>query len=79
MQGTSHEECHKVSDQALHKHNAAGFRIEEISCNGECCGMIEKAQDELDVSVNFANVQDHEPKAERNNRTTKEGFQMAFH
>ena len=79
MQGTSHEECHKVLDQTLHKCNAAGFRIEEISCNGKNRGMMEKIQDKLDVGVNFANVQDHKPKAERNNRTIKEGFRTAFH
>ena len=74
-----HKECHKLLDQALWKHNKAGFRIKEISCDGECRGMLEKAQDKLDIVMNFTNAQDHEPKAERNNRTTKEAFRTAFH
>ena len=79
MQGTLHEEHHKVLDQALRKCNAAGFRIKEISCNGECCGMMEKVQDNLNIAINFTNAQDHKPKAECNNRAIKEAFQTAFH
>ena len=79
MQGTLHEECHKVLDRALRKCNAAGFRIKEISCDGEHRGVMEKVQDDLDVSMNFTNAQDHKPKAECNNRTIKEGFRSAFH
>ena len=74
VQGTSHEEHHKVLDRALQKCNKAGFRIKDISCDGECRGMLEKVQDKLDIVMNFANAQDHESKAERNNRTTKEAF-----
>jgi len=79
VQGTTHEEHHKVLDRALQKCNKAGFRIKEISCDSECRGMLERVQDELDIVMNFANAQDHEPKAERNNRTTKEAFRTAFH
>jgi len=74
VQGTSHEECHKVLDRVLRKHNAAGFRIKEISCDGECHGALKKVQDNLDIAMNFASAQDHKPKAERNNRTIKEAF-----
>ena len=44
------------------------------SVSSEHRGMMEKVQDDLDVSVNFTNAQDHKLKAERNNRTKKEGF-----
>ena len=79
MQGTLHKECHKVLDRALRKHNAAGFRIKEISCDREHRGMLEKVQDNLDIAMNFTNTQDHKSKAERNNMTTKEAFQAATH
>ena len=41
--------------------------------------MMEQVDDDLDVTMNFTNAQDHVPEAERNNRTIKERIRAAYH
>lgn len=40
---------------------------------------MEKIQDDLDVQMNFANVAEHVPQAERNNRFLGERFRACYH
>jgi hypothetical protein len=41
--------------------------------------MMDKVSDELDITMNYTNAQDHVPQAERNNRTIKERIRAALH
>ena len=43
-----------------------------IHCDREYQGMMNKIKDELDVDMNFTNVDDHIPEAKRSNHTIKE-------
>jgi hypothetical protein len=79
MDTKQHEEYYRALDEILRQYNNAGFVIKTIHCNGEYCGMMEKVKDNLDVTMNFTNAQDHVPEAERNNRTIKERIRASYH
>ena len=79
IDSTSHNDYYKTLDKAFRVYNKAGFRIKTIQCDGEYKAMMEKVSDELDVTMNYTNAQDHESRAERNNRTIKEAFRTALH
>ena len=74
-----HSEYYKALDTILRKYNAAGFTITVIECNREYEVMMDVMKDELHVTMNYTNAQDHVPKAERNNCMLKERIRMAFH
>ena len=40
---------------------------------------MEEAKDNMDIEINYANPQDHIPKAERNNHVIKECITVAYH
>ena len=58
-----------------------GFVIVEIHCDNEC----QKAMDEFaakqdpQIRMNYANPQEHVPRAERNNRTIQERVRCAYY
>jgi hypothetical protein len=79
MNTKQHIESYRALDQILRHYNRARFVIRTIHCNGEFCGMMEKAEDDLDVDMNFTNAQNHVPEAERNNQTIKERIRAAYH
>ena len=79
IESTSHDDYYKTLDKAFRAYNKAGFRIKTIQCDGEYKAMMDKVSDELDVTMNYTNAQDHESRAERNNRTIKEAFRTALH
>ena len=58
-------------DRTLRGYNSGGFRINKIECDGEFRSMMDDVKDKLDINMNYSNVQDHVPAAERNNRTIK--------
>ena len=66
------QEYFRALDAILRHYNKAGYIIKRIECDGEYKSMMEEIKDELDIDMNFTNVQDHVPEAERNNRTIKE-------
>ena len=78
MDSATHKDCCKAPDKLFRMHNNAGFSIKTIECDGECRAMMDQACDGLGAKMNCANAQDHVPRAERNNRTTKDSFRTAF-
>ena len=79
MENTKHDSYYKAIDSMLRQFNKAGFEIKFIECDGEYLAMMDNVCDGLGVTMNYTNAQDHEPRAERNNRTIKNGFRLAFH
>jgi hypothetical protein len=57
----------------------AGFRITVIGSDNEFRPLIEHLSDIYDVTMNFANPQEHVPEAERNNRVIKERIRATYH
>ena len=53
--------------------------IRTVECDGEFKALMDEVKDKLDVTLNPANMQDHVPRAEQNNRTLKEAICTAFH
>jgi hypothetical protein len=56
-----------------------GYTITTIECDCEYQALMDKVKDNLNVTMNYTNPQDHQPQAERNNRTIKECFCVALH
>ena len=67
VKDTSHTEYFKIIDKSVRQYNAAGFRIKVIECDGEYKQMMDKVKDDMDVTMNYSNAQDHVPRTERNN------------
>ena len=79
MDTKQHNEYYRALNEILRQYNNARFVIKTIHCNGEYCGMMDKVKDNLDMTMNFTNAQDHVPEAERNNWTIKERIQASYH
>jgi hypothetical protein len=79
MDTKQHDEYYRAIEEILRQYNNAGFIIKTIHCDGEYRGMMDKVKDNLDVTMNFTNAQDHVPEAERNNRTIKERIRASYH
>ena len=59
-------------DVILRHYNSVGFVVTVIHCNREYQGMMEKIKDELNVDMNYTNMDNHIPEAEQNIHTIKE-------
>ena len=61
----------KNLDKILRTYNSGGYRVNIINCDNGFRAMMDTVKDELNCKINYTNAQDHEPHAERNNRTIK--------
>ena len=61
-------------DKVLCIYNNNNFCIKTIKCDREFACIMDDVKDDLGVTMNYTNAQDHVPAAERNNRTMKESF-----
>jgi hypothetical protein len=68
-----------VLDNVFSIYNRAGFQITIINCDNEFQPLVHELQDVYNVSMYYANPQEHGPEAGRNNRVIKERFRSAFH
>ena len=58
--------------EVIRLYNRGGFTVKYINADNEFRPLVEPLADEFEVEFNFTNPQDHEPTAERTNRTMKE-------
>jgi len=56
-----------VLDNVFRIYNRAGFRVSTIHCDNEFQPLMQELQDVYNVTMNYANPQEHVPEAERNN------------
>ena len=73
------EELYEGVDQITRLYNGAGFEISTIYMDGEFKSVMDQVKDDLGISMNYTNAQDHEPTTERNNRTLKERIRVQYH
>ena len=73
------EAYRSVLDNVFRIYNTAGFCITTIHCDNEFRPLMDELRDHYNVTMNYANPQEHVPEAERNNRVIKERFRAAFH
>ena len=79
MRDRSQDEYYEALDSILRYYNAAGYRVVRIHCDREFKSIMDEVKDEMDIDMNYANTGDHQPEAERNNRTIKERIRAAYH
>ena len=65
--------------QVFRVYNTGGFKITTIHCDNEFRPLMEQISNEFQVTMNYANPQEHVPEAERNNRVIKERVRAAYH
>ena len=63
----SDDAYYNALDKVLRVYNQGHYKISTIEYNGEFCSMMDRVANDLDVKMNYMNVQDHKPRAERNN------------
>ena len=73
------ESFHSTMDKMSRAHNKGGHCVKTIECNQEFQSAMEEVEDELGVTVECANAQDHVGAAEHNGGTLKESMRTAFH
>ena len=66
-------------DKILRIYNGGGYRVNVIHCDNGFGAMMDDVKDELGCEMNYTNAQDHEPRAERNNRTIKNQIRIGLH
>ena len=71
------EELYDGLDKILRFYNKYGYLVKRIRADNEFRVMLEPIQDNLDVDIELANVGDHVPQAERNNRFLGERLEHA--
>ena len=58
-------------DAILRCYNGGGYKVSNITCDNGFRAIFEEVSENLDVTMEYANPQDHEPHIKRNNRTIK--------
>ena len=61
------------------KYNKAGYYVYMVYCDREFKPLLKDAWDQLELTINYTNTEDHVGEAERNNRFLKERFRTKFH
>jgi hypothetical protein len=56
-----------------------GFKITSIHCDNKYKPLMKKLEDTYEVTMNYANTQEHVPEIERSIRVIKERFRASFH
>ena len=73
------ETLYETLGKILRIYNSGGYRVNIIHCDNGFRAMMDNVKDELNCEMNYTNAQDHEPRAERNNRTIKNQIQVGLH
>ena len=77
VEDRKNEEHCKALDKTSRKFDKVGFRIKIVECDGAFRSLMEEASDGLHADMNCVSAGEHVPRAERNNRTTKDSFRRA--
>ena len=62
----------------LSRYSKAGYYVHMVYCDREFKPIFKDAWDQLELTINYANTNDHVAEAERNNRFLKERFRTKF-
>jgi hypothetical protein len=66
----------KALDKILHKYINANFRVVKIKCDPAFIPLTNEILDQMGLIIDPTTAGDHEPTAERNNRTLKERIRV---
>ena len=59
VEDTTEDEFYRSIDKAVRLYNNGGFRVNMIECDGEFKSMMDKVNDNMDITMNYTNAQDH--------------------
>ena len=69
----------KALSAIVNRYNKAGYYVNMVYCDREFKPIFKDAWDQLELTINYANTDDHVAEAERNNRFLTERFRTKFH
>ena len=69
----------KALSVIANKYNKAGYYVYMVYCDREFKPLLKDAWDQLELTINYTNTEDHVGEAEHNNRFLKERFRTKFH
>ncbi|CAJ1956680.1 unnamed protein product [Cylindrotheca closterium] len=78
MQNLKTDPVFEALDKIFRRYNKAGFQVKIIKCDRAFLPLSDDMLDDMGVTIDPAAAGDHEPTAERNNRTLKERVRVAF-
>ena len=64
MNSRTHSEIYQSLDKVLRFYNKGGYYIKTIHCDGEFKAIMSKVSDDLNITMNYTNAQEHVPQAE---------------
>jgi len=76
MENTTTDTVFKALDKILRKYNKANFRVVKIKCDRAFIPLTDEMLDRMGTVIDPTTAGDHEPTAERNNRTLKERIRV---
>ncbi|CAJ1932101.1 unnamed protein product [Cylindrotheca closterium] len=72
------EPVFEALDKIFRRYNKAGFHVKTIKCDRAFIPLTDDMLDDMGVTIDPTAAGDHEPTAERNNRTLKERVRVAL-
>ena len=73
------EEIYSSLDIILRCYNGGGHKVSNVTCDNSFRAIFEDVSDNLDVTMEYANPQDHKPHIKRNNRIIKNQVRTDLH
>ena len=59
VEDTTENEFYRKIDKAVTLYNKGGFKVNMNECDGEFKSMVDKVSDDMDITMNYTNAQDH--------------------
>ncbi|CAJ1953149.1 unnamed protein product [Cylindrotheca closterium] len=78
LQNLKTDPVFKALDKIFRRYNKAGFQVKVIKCDRAFIPLTDDMLDDMGVTIDPTAAGDHEPTAERNNRTLKERVRVAL-
>ena len=69
----------KALSVIANQYNKAGYYVYMLYCDQEFKSLLQDAWEQLEITINYTNTEDHVGEAKRNNRFLKERFRTKFH
>jgi len=78
MKNTKMETYREIIKDLVQIYHNGGFRVTEIRLDNKFKSLTKNIGETFKINMQYCNVQDHVPEAERNNRTIKERVRVTF-
>ena len=79
LDNSTAEDLYCRLENVLKHYNRSGVLMKPIHCDGVFLSIMDEVADNLDISMNYGNPDDHVRNIERNNQVVQEIFRIAYY